>query len=48
MHRLFQKIFKVTTFEKGVAVKEFTEIPSITENQKATLTPTEKATIMCY
>jgi hypothetical protein len=31
-------IFKVTTFEKGVAVKEFTEISSITTNQKAMMT----------
>jgi hypothetical protein len=38
MHRPFQMIFKVTTFEKGVAIKEFTEISSITTNQKAMMT----------
>jgi hypothetical protein len=48
MHMSFQKIFKVTTFENGVDIKEFTEISSIIENQKATLTSTEMTTIMCH
>jgi hypothetical protein len=48
MPRLFRKIFKDTTFEKGLAIKEFTEISSITENQKGTLASTEKATVMCH
>jgi hypothetical protein len=48
MHRPFLKIFKVTLFQKGLTVKEFTEISSMSENQMATLMSTEKATIMCH
>jgi hypothetical protein len=48
MHRPFQKIFKVTKFQKGLTVKEFTEISSKSENQNSTLTSTKKASIKCH
>jgi hypothetical protein len=38
-------MFKVTEFQKGLTIKELTEISSKSENQKSTLTLTEKASI---
>jgi hypothetical protein len=37
MHKLFQKIFKVTKSQKRLTIKEFTEISSNSKNQKATM-----------
>jgi hypothetical protein len=37
MHRPFQKIFKVMEFQKGLTVKVFMKISSMSENEKATM-----------